>query len=406
MARIVQKFGGSSLKNPKFIENAASIICQEANSGNEVVAVVSAMGKTTDELLNLASSLNDNPNLRELDMLLASGEQVSSALMSIAIQKRGLQARAFTGIQAKILTDTNHGEANIKEIETDSIEASLSRGEIAVVAGFQGSFAQNEITTLGRGGSDTTAVALAYAIDAERCDIYTDVAGVYTGDPHLIENSKMIKAISYDEMYEMSISGAKVLNANSVELAKKYEVPVRVRSTFEPDNIGTLVTHKIFTPTRHLTSLSLDLSQSLVSLKMVHNSENLDFVSSLFTRLAELKISIDMFMMIAPEDNLNFELVFAIANKEIVKLNQIINEDNIKQKFKSVEIKEKLAKISLIGSQLNLRSDVIAQLFELVKANKTKLHLVATSDLRVSILVDREKSKSLINLIHNNFFNI
>ena len=399
------KFLGSSLKDPKFIDNAASIICQEARCGNEVVAVVSAMGKTTDELLNLADAVSDNPSLRELDMLLASGEQISSALMSLAIQKRGLTARAFTGIQAKILTDTNHGEATIKEIETDSIEASLSRGEIAVVAGFQGTYADSEITTLGRGGSDTTAVALAYAIEAERCDIYTDVAGVYTGDPNIIQNSQLIKAISYDEMYEMSISGAKVLNANSVELAKRYEVPVRVRSTFEPDNIGTLVTHKYFTKTRALTNLSLDLNQALISLSFIGEAKSLEFISELFTRLTELKINVDMFMMLETEEFSGYELAFAINTKEISKLKNIINENSkTKQILKNFQINEKLAKISLIGSQLNMRPEIISQLFDMVNLHNVKLHLVATSDLRVSFLIDRLKAKSLINKIHNKFF--
>ncbi|MBI2555528.1 MAG: aspartate kinase, partial [Candidatus Rokubacteria bacterium] len=241
MSLIVQKYGGSSVADPDKIKAVARRVVETARQGHRVVVVVSAMGKTTDSLVELASRITPTPQPRELDMLLATGEQVSIALLSMAIQNLGHPARSFTGAQVGIFTDTAHTKARIRKIESDRIAQALDSGHIAVVAGFQGITADEEITTLGRGGSDLTGAALAAALKADVCEIYTDVEGVYTADPNIVPDARKLARISYDEMLEMASLGAKVLQSRSVEFAKKYGVPVHVRSTFKPDP-GTLVT--------------------------------------------------------------------------------------------------------------------------------------------------------------------
>lgn len=241
MARLVLKFGGTSVADTDLMRKAAAIAVRAAKQGNEVAVVVSAMGHTTDHLIDLATGVSGRSNLREMDALLSTGEQASCALMSMAIQSLGKAARSFTGMQAGIITEDRFGAAEILNINSGALEASFARKEIPVIAGFQGVTAANEITTLGRGGSDTTAVALAHALKADRCDIYTDVGGVYTADPRTFPEARRYPFVSYDEMIELARAGAQVLNLRSVELAKEKQVIVRVRSTFEPEDEGTLV---------------------------------------------------------------------------------------------------------------------------------------------------------------------
>ena len=251
MARLVQKFGGTSVGDVSKILKAAAIAVKAASDGHEVTTVVSAMGHTTDHLVSLAEQIYPEVAkrpAREMDMLLATGEQVSIALMTMAIQSLGYQARSFTGAQAGIITESAHGAAKIQEIRSERLESSLARGEITVVAGFQGVTENDELTTLGRGGSDTTAVALAAALGADRCDIYTDVRGVFTADPRLIADARCLPSVSYEEMLELAATGAQVMNARSVEMAMDNQVQVRVRSTFNPEDQGTLITHRVSSP--------------------------------------------------------------------------------------------------------------------------------------------------------------
>lgn len=261
MARLVLKFGGTSVKDCQNIKNVARIVVQEAQAGNEVAVVVSAMGQTTDQLIELAGGLSENPDKREMDMLLATGEQVSIALLSMAIQEQGKRARSFTGPQAGILTDETHGFARIKTVHSSRLESTIRRGEIPVIAGFQGMTRSSEITTLGRGGSDTTAVAIAAAIGAQYCDIYTDVDGVYTTNPRQYSGARRIRVISYEDMLALASSGAQVLNARSVELAMKTKVPIRLRPTFAPEDAGTLVTHKDFAPDYPICGIACDTNR-------------------------------------------------------------------------------------------------------------------------------------------------
>jgi aspartate kinase len=406
MARIVQKFGGTSVANVERIRRAAQIAVGAAQEGNEVTTVVSAMGDTTDRLIALAHEINDVPNLRDLDMLLTTGEQQSVALMSLAIQQLGWPARSFTGGQAGVITESRHGSANIKEVNPVEIEASLNRGEIAVVAGFQGVTSKLELTTLGRGGSDTTAVALASALDAERCDIYTDVAGVFTADPRILNEAKRLPCLSYEEMLELAATGAQVMNQRSVELAMDNHVPVRIRSAFEPDDAGTLVTHRLVAPEYTICGITLDTNQVSFSLKFPHSEEEckpLDQVSALFTRLNELNIPTDMVMLLAHEDEPYQELAFTTAKNVSTRVGAIIQSIWGEAGAVTLSTDETIARLSVVGRKFTSRPEVVAAVFDTLNQASIPVHMVATGDLRMSLLLPFEYAHRAVRLIHSRF---
>jgi len=405
MSKIVQKFGGTSVADIDHIRKAAQIVVNATNEGHEVLAVVSAMGDTTDKLISLARTITPNPTARELDMLLTTGEQQSVALMSMAIHECGGQARSFTGGQAGIITENIHGSARIEEIRTSSIEASMGRGEIPVVAGFQGITNNQELTTLGRGGSDTTAVAVATAIGADRCDIYTDVNGVYTSDPRLISRASKLKSISYEEMFEMANTGAKVINHRAVSLAKENQLPLRIRSTFWPEDEGTLVTDLINTPDYAVCGVTLDSSQVWFSWQMaIHQDQasKLDGVASLFLRLNELNISADMVMLLAREDEPLQELVFTVEKSAAIRVKSIIESNNDSHGTKLV-IDDKLARISVISRRLNGKPEIVASIFDTLNHANIPVHMVATGDLRFSLLIPKTHAHGAADLIHEHF---
>lgn len=406
MARLVQKFGGTSVADIQKIRRAAEIAVKNASEGHEVATVVSAMGHTTDKLISMAEEINENPNAREMDMLLATGEQVSIALLSMAIQSLGWQARSFTGAQAGIITETHHGAARIKEIRTDKIESSLKRGEIAVVAGFQGVTENQELTTLGRGGSDTTAVALASALGAEVCDIYTDVKGVYTCDPRIVPEARRLQAISYEEMLELAATGAQVMNSRSVEMAMENQVPIRVRSTFEPDDTGTLITHRLMAPEYTICGLSLDMNQASVSLKnstVEPDSKKLEGVSSLFTRFDELHIATDMVMLLAHEDEPCQEFAFTVEKRSVPRVLSIIESLGKLLGSPHTHIDTDIARISIVGRRLTTKPEVVATVFDELNNAEIPVLMVASGDLRVSVLVPSTFAQSAVKLIHSRF---
>ncbi len=406
MGRLVQKFGGTSLADIGKIKNAAEIAVAAAHEGHEVATVVSAMGHTTDQLIGLAEEITDSPNPREMDMLLTTGEQVSIALMSMAIQSLGYQARSFTGAQAGIITESNHGLAKIQQIAPQSVEASLQRGEIAVIAGFQGVTSSNELTTLGRGGSDTTAVAVASAINADRCDIYTDVNGVYTADPRLLSNARKLPSVSYEEMLELSATGAQVLAARSVELAMDANVPLRVRSTFEPKDVGTLIGHRIMVPEYTVCSIACDMTQAALTLKsrMVEKTAaTLDGISALFTRLEELRINTDMLMLLAHEDEPSQEMAFTIDRKSLGRVQSLIESLSIQLGNPKVSVDTDIARISVVGRRLTQRPEVVASVFEALQSSGIPVNMVATGDIRVSVLLPAKYAKDAVKLIHSRF---
>lgn len=404
MGRLVQKFGGTSVADVNRIRKAAEIAVAAASEGHEVTTVVSAMGHTTDQLIGMAEQVTSDPHPRELDMLLVTGEQVSIALMSMAIQSLGGQARSFTGAQAGIITEHNHGLARIKEIRPDGLEASLGRGEIAVVAGFQGTTENNEITTLGRGGSDTTAVALAGALSADRCDIYSDVNGVYTADPRMFPEARRLSSLSYEEMLELALSGAQVMNARSVELAMDTHVPIRVRSTFEPTDLGTLVTHRLVTPEYMITGLACDLSQVCLTLTSdSSHSRSLEGVSGLFTRLAELNIGTDMVMLLAREDEPSQELAFTVERKALNRVKAVI--DALKKELgePKINVDADIARIAVIGRGIANRPSIVAGIFDTLFQASIPVQMVASGDIKVSAVVPAKHAREAVKLIHKRF---
>jgi len=406
MPRIVQKFGGTSLADPDKIQHAAEIVVKAFQEGFEVTAVVSAMGETTDNLIALARNINPNPSARELDMLLATGEQQSVALMAMAIEKLGHEARSFTGGQAGIITENRHGKADIRKIEANGLESSLNRGEIAVVAGFQGITTSNEVTTLGRGGSDTTAVALAVALGAERCDIYTDVSGIFTADPTLVPEALPIKCLSYEETFELAAAGAKVIHPKSVEIAMESQIPVRVRSSFDPENTGTLITHRLDAPIYTVCGIALDQHVTSIKIRMSgHIAEGgpLDATSSIFIRLAELGIATDMIMFVAREDESEQELIFTVKEKHSQDVLSVIKNKASKLNHPDVSIQKDLARISIVGRRLSAKPELIATIFDTLNQASIPVELVSTSELRMSVLLPETNAQQALSLIHKRF---
>jgi aspartate kinase len=406
MARIVQKFGGTSVANIERIRKAAQIAVNAAQEGHEVTAVVSAMGDTTDKLIALAQQVNDVPNLRDLDMLLATGEQQSVALMSLAIQQLGWPARSFTGGQAGVITESRHGSANIKEVNPAEVEASLNRGEIAVVAGFQGVTVKQELTTLGRGGSDTTAVALASALEAERCDIYTDVCGVFTADPRILNEAKRLPCLSYEEMLELAATGAQVMTQRSVELAMDNHVPVRIRSAFEPEDTGTLVTHRLVAPEYTICGITLDTNQVSFHLKFPHGEGDLkplEAVSALFTRLNELGIPTDMVMLLSREDEPFQELAFTTLKNFSTRVAAIIQAIWGDSSSIYLTNDDTIARVSVVGRKFTSRPEVVAAVFDTLNQASIPVQMVATGDLRMSLLLPFAYAHRAVRLIHSRF---
>ncbi len=405
MAKIVQKFGGTSLADLEHIRQAAQIVVNNANQGHELVTVVSAMGNTTDNLIALAEKMSASPAARELDMLLNTGEQQTVALMTMAIQELGCPARAFTGGQAGIITESKFGSAKIEEIRPAQLEASMNRGEIPVIAGFQGIAGNQDLTTLGRGGSDTTAVAIANALGAQRCDIYTDVEGVYTTDPHLVGSAGKLPSISYEEMYEMAITGARVINDRAVVMAKEGQLPVRVRSTFKPADQGTLITDQMHVPEYAVCGVTLDLNQVWYSWQMsvsTDQEKKLDNIASLFLRLSELNITADMIMLLAREDEPIQELVFTTESSAKKKVQSIIQSTRMSQES-NLLIDEQLARISVISRRLNGRPEIVASVFDALNQIDIPVQMVATSDLRFSLLTPKPYAEKAVHLIHEHF---
>ena len=403
MAKIVQKFGGTSVADIDRVRQAAQVVVNAAHQGDEVLTVVSAMGNTTDQLIAMAQTITSVPQARELDMLLATGEQQSVALMTMAIQQLGYQARSFTGAQAGIITESKHGSAKIEEVKPEQLQACMNRGEIPVVAGFQGITANQELTTLGRGGSDTTAVAIATAIGADRCDIYTDVDGVYTGDPNLVCEASRLSAISYEEMFEMASTGAQVMNDRAVAMAKESWLPVRVRSTFKPDDEGTLITAEYDVPDYSICGVTLDTNQIWFSWQVAANHEQekkLDSIASFFVRLNELNITADMIMLLAREDEPVQELVFTVHKSVQAKVQSIIKSSKIHGESK-VNIDDRLARVSVISRRLHTHPEIVASVFDALNQADIPVQMVATGDMRVSLLIPKTHAERAVKTIHS-----
>jgi aspartate kinase len=401
MGRIVQKFGGTSVGSVERIQNAAKRIINEVNNGNEVVVVVSAMGKTTDELVRLAGEISKNPSKREMDMLLTTGEQVTIALLTMALHQEGYKALSLTGWQAGIQTENNHSNARILDIDSERINGLLKDGNIVVVAGFQGLIPEtNDIATLGRGGSDTTAVALAAALKADRCDIYTDVTGVYTTDPRAVKTARKIPSISYDEMLEMANLGAGVLHPRAVEFAKNYSIVLEVRSSMS-DERGTLVEEEA-TMEQNLMVRGLAFEGNITKITVTNMPNEINALSDLFTILASNGINVDIIIQnVMNQEKTNIS--FSIDSSILSDTQEVLAENQDKLGFESISYEGNLAKVSIVGSGMISNPGVAAMMFKALSDQDVMIKMVSTSEIKVSTVVKQEDMIKSIETLHDTF---
>ncbi|PEF38221.1 aspartate kinase [Bacillus sp. AFS094228] len=400
MALIVQKFGGTSVGSVEKIKNVANRVIEEAKKGNEVVVVVSAMGKTTDQLVSMARDISGSPSKREMDMLLTTGEQVTISLLTMALIEEGHEAISYTGWQAGMQTESVHGNARILNIDATRIQAQLQEKKIVVVAGFQGNDAKGEITTLGRGGSDTTAVAIAAALNADRCDIYTDVTGVFTTDPRYIKGARKLQSISYDEMLELANLGAGVLHPRAVEYAKNYQIPLEVRSSMERES-GTIIEEEA-TMEENLIVRGIAFEDSITRVTIYGLPQSLGALSTIFTTLAKNRINVDIIIQsMTAEDTTN--LSFSTKSED-TEAALIVLENNKEQLgFDRVETESGLAKVSIVGSGMVSNPGVAAEMFEVMANTGIQVKMVSTSEIKVSTVVNEKEMVKAVESLHEAF---
>jgi aspartate kinase len=400
MALIVQKFGGTSVADIDKVRNVAQKVINEKKAGNEIVVVLSAMAGETDRLIALAHKASESPDEREYDSLISTGEQVTVTLLSIVLNAMGYRARSFLGFQVKIITDKAYKKARIVSIDTEEIKNELKRGSIVVVAGFQGVDKDNNITTLGRGGSDTSAVALAAVLNADQCDIYTDVDGVYTTDPNICNKARRLDKISYDEMLEMAITGAKVLQPRSVEMAKKYDVHVYVKSTFS-DEGGTLVTKEDKDMEREIVSgITYDRDQAKIT--VVHVPDKPGVAAALFTPLSDKNIIVDMIIQNASLEGYT-DLTFTVSKKDLKDAQKIVENTAKSVGAKKVEVDDQVAKVSIIGVGMASHSGVAAKMFTTLANESVNIMMISTSEIKISCVIQRKYTELAVTVLHDAF---
>ncbi len=399
MGLIVQKYGGSSVANANRIFNVAGRVIDAYNEGNSVVVVVSAQGDMTDELIEKANEINLHPSKREMDMLLSTGEQISIALLAMAIEKEGYHVISLTGTQAGIATDSNYGNARIKTIDTERIFMELDKKNIVIVAGFQGLNKYEDITTLGRGGSDTTAVALAAALSADLCEIYTDVDGVFTADPRIVKNASKLDDISYDEMLELASLGANVLHNRSVELAKKYNVNLIVRSSLNKSE-GTVIKEVGNVEKMLVRGVARDNDIARIAVIGVEDKPGMAF--KLFSLLAKEKISIDIILQSIGRDETK-DISFTIRKSDLQKTLDVINANLGVLAAKEVKHSDKYSKVSIVGAGMVNNPGVAAMMFEALFDADINIHMISTSEIKISVLVDVQHADRAVNAIHDKF---
>lgn len=402
MPIVVQKFGGTSVGDPEKIQRVARIITDTFDKGNQVVAVISAMGHSTDGLVDLAKKISENPGGREYDALLATGEMVSVSLMALAIQSLGYSSVGLNGHQAGVYTEDLHNRARILEIKTDTIHEHLNQGTIVIVTGFQGINSKGDFTTLGRGGSDTSAVALAGALGAARCDIYTDVRGVFSTDPRVVPEAVKLNEIAYIEMLELARVGAQVLHPRAVETARQADVQVFVRSTFELEDPGTRVVGvDAMEFDRSVAGIASDESQARLALTGVPDQPGI--AAEIFGSLANHNISVDMIIQSLSSDNTN-DIAFTVNSDDLFDAMRILEEVKDKIRAREVKADTEIAKVSIVGAGMIDRPGIAADMFNALAGAGINIKMISTSEIKISCLVDKSSAKDAVKVIHQRFF--
>lgn len=401
MALVVQKYGGTSVADLDRMKNVARRALETQRAGNEVVVIVSAMAGETNRLLGLAHQISDTPDMREMDVLASTGEQVSAALVSMTVHQMGGQARSFLGSQVRINTDGAFTKARIRTIEGTKLRSTVQDGKVAVVAGFQGVDSEGNITTLGRGGSDTTAVAIAAAIKADVCEIYTDVEGVYTTDPNICPSARKIDRISYEEMLELASLGAKVLQIRSVELAMKYGVPVHVRSSFS-DKPGTMVVGEEGLEGVVVAGIAYDKSEAKVQLINVQDRPGV--VATIFGALAEQNVSVDMIIQSpSREGGTTTDVTFTVAKTDLARCKDLIEQCCRQIGGAAVEYDPDIVKVSIVGLGMRSHAGVAAKMFRLLAAEGINIQAISTSEIKVSCLIHQKYTELAVRALHEGF---
>ena len=402
MALVVQKFGGSSVANTERILNVARIITETYQKGNDVVVVLSAQGDTTDDLIAKGKEINPKASKREMDMLLSTGEQISVALCAMAIEAMGFQAVSLTGWQAGVLTDSNYSAARIKRIRAERIQKELDKKKIVLVTGFQGINKYDDVTTLGRGGSDTSAVALAAALHADLCQIYTDVDGVYTADPRHVAGAKKLDEITFDEMLELASLGAQVLHNRSVEMAKRYNVNMEVLSSLS-GKPGTKVKEVVKTMEKtHVSGVAKDKNVARVALIGLEDRPGIAF--KIFSILAKENVNVDIILQSIGRDE-SKDISFTVSQDDMGRAKEVMlaNQDVIG--YKRVEASDQVAKISIVGAGMVNNAGVACKMFEALFSAGININMISTSEIKVSVLVDERDAENAVQAIHDRFFN-
>ena len=401
MALIVQKFGGSSVADADRVRNVAHIITETYRRGHSVVAVLSAQGDTTDDLIAKAKEINPNASKREMDMLLSTGEQISISLCAMAIERMGYQAISLTGWQAGMLTDSGYSNARIKRIRTERIQKELDKKKIVLVAGFQGINKYDDVTTLGRGGSDTSAVALAAALRADLCQIYTDVDGVYTADPRTVKGARKLEEITFDEMLELASLGAQVLHNRSVEMAKRYNVNMEVLSSFS-GNPGTKVKEVIKTMEKtHVSGVAKD--KNVARLALVGLADQPGIAFKIFSLLAKKGINVDIILQSIGR-NESKDISFTVARSDAEEAKRVLEENKEAIGFQTVELNDRIAKVSIVGAGMVNNAGVACKMFEALFSAGININMISSSEIKVSVLVDEREADRAVQAIHDRFF--
>jgi aspartate kinase len=396
---VVKKFGGTSVANKERIYNVARRCIEEYNQGNDVVVILSAMGKMTDELIEKARDINPNPSKRELDMLLTVGEQTSVSLMAMAMANLGVPAISLNAFQVAMHTTSNYGNARLKRIDTERITHELESRKIVIVTGFQGINKYDDYTTLGRGGSDTTAVALAAALRADKCEIYTDVDGVYTADPRIVKKARKLEEITYDEMLDLATLGAGVLHNRSVEMAKKYGVTLVVRSSLTNEE-GTVVKEDVKVEKMLVSGVAVDKSAERISILGLEDKPGTAF--RVFDALAKANVNVDMILQSTGRDNTQ-DISFTVDGNFGDDALKVIEENKARLKYQNIDMEKNVAKVSIVGAGMMSNPGVAAKMFECLYNEHINIKMISTSEIRVTVLIDVNDAERAANAIHDSF---